>query len=563
MSAGDLRLLAVVIASCVLASARVHALAMASVLIGCEQADKRLTISVSSHLDPSCTWTKGVTIDASRVTLDCQGAHIASTTRPYGVHIVAPTSVALSDVTVRNCHIEGFLNCVHVEREGFRELPEGAEYESPFSNVVVEDSTILNSRGVGVFVDGYVTGVTLRRLHIEGTGSAGIYLETGSKDNVVEDNQIVNNGYRENGPSGQFFEIGDFSFWFWGIGREGIAIDGSRNNLVRNNYFAGNSAGGIFLYKNCGEYPERERYFERRYGAHHNMIEGNTFVAEDNGVWIGARMGENTFPMACTDPQYAPGYALDHAQDNTVRANSFQGVTYGVRVEDDRAIVADNMFGSADAAHLAVLLGTPIRTSVLGLPVDGAQVAGNRASIVGSANPYRWVHGHVNTTFADNRSFDRAVGLCEGVPPARGPFVMAVAFVRADPDNPPTREPPVLRPPEPLPPCATLTLTPTLTATPTPTTPPTATPTLTATDTPTPGRDSDGGCAATPTSRTPTFAALLIPAALLLGRRRRLRSLPLPVPSTGLVRRFHRTGAKARATARARVEANCLPRASV
>jgi parallel beta-helix repeat protein len=448
-----LRVLTLVASAYLLGPVQVHALDPESEAIGCERADSPVTISRSSHLDPACPWTRGVTIVASGVTLDCQGARIVAATRRYGVYIVAPTDVALSGITVRNCHIEGFLNSVHIEREGFRELPAGAEYESAFSDIVIEDGSMRGSRGVGIFVDGYVTGVTLRRLHIEATGSAGIYLETGSRDNVVEDNQIVNNGYRENGPEGQFFQVAGLTFWYWGPGREGIAIDGSRGNLVRNNHFAGNSAGGIFLYKNCGEFPERDRYFERRYGAHANVIEGNTFVGEDSGVWIGSRMGENTLPMNCTDPQYAFGYALDHADDNTVRANVFQDVTYGVRVEDDRAIVADNTFVSSDAASVAVLLGTPVRTSVLGLPVDGTSVTGNRAHIAGSVNPYRWVHGHEQTTFADNRSFGRQVGLCEGVPPARGPFVMAIAVVPADPDDPPTGEPPVLPAPDPLPPC--------------------------------------------------------------------------------------------------------------
>ncbi len=432
-----------------------HALDPGSEAIGCERADQMITISTSSHLDPSCVWTKGVKIVASDVTFDCQGAHIVSPTRRRGVHIVAPTDVALSNVTVRNCHIEGFLNNLHIEREGFRDLPEGVEYENSFSSIVVEDTTIRNSRGVGVFVNGYVTDVTLRRLHIEGTGSAGIYLETGSKDNIVEDNEIVNNGYRENGPSGQFFEFLGISFWFWGSGREGIAIDGSRSNLVRNNYFSGNSAGGILLYKNCGEYPERPAYFERRYGAHDNVIENNTFVGGANGIWIGSRMGENTIPMNCTDPEYAPGYRLDHADDNVVRGNVFENVAYPIRVEDDRAIIEDNEFVSDDAAHLAVLLGTPQRTGVLGLPVDGTRVVNNRAQIAGSKNPYRWVHGHTNTTFADNHSFDRPVGLCEGVPPARGIFVMTIAAVPADPPDPAAIDPAVLPPPEPLGPCPT------------------------------------------------------------------------------------------------------------
>lgn len=439
-----------------------HALALdpGSQLVGCDRAGELIRLDASSHLDPSCTYTRGIEIVASDVVLDCQGAHIATTDRRYGVRIVAPTDVALSNVTVRNCHIEGFLNNVHVEREGFRELPAGGEYEPEhlFSNILIEDSTLSNSRGVGAYVNGYVTGVTLRNLHVEGAGSTGIYLETGSKDNVVEGNRIVNNGFRENGPGGQPFEIAGVAFWFWGTGREGLAIDGSRYNRVVGNHFEGNSAGGIFLYKNCGEFPERDRYFERRYGSDANVIEGNTFVGGETGVWIGSRMGENTIPMECTDPAYYSDgvnrIVLDYAPDNVVRGNVFDGVTWGVRVEDDRALVADNRFLGDDPGHQAVLVGTPWRTSVLGLPVEDATITGNRSFIAGNGNPYRWVHGHEGTTFADNQSLGRPVGFCEGVPPRRNLFIFTLAFeVLLDPDDPPTGGPPVFPGPAPLPPC--------------------------------------------------------------------------------------------------------------
>jgi hypothetical protein len=427
-----------------------------SQLITCDRADDRIELTVSSHLDPSCTWTRGIEIIASDVTLDCQGAHIAAPDRRYGVHIFSTTEVALSNITVRNCHVEGFLNNYHIEREGFRDLAEGVEYDHAFSNILIEDSTSLNSRGVGIFVNGYVTGVTLRNLHVEGAGSTGIYLEAGSKDNVVEDSTIVSNGYKENGPNGQFFEAGSPSFFFWGIGREGLAIDGSRDNVVRNNHFGGNSAGGIFLYKNCGEFVSSrpERWFHRRYGADGNLIEGNTFTGEDNGVWIAARMGENVAPMQCSDPQYRPGYALDYADDNVVRGNAFENVTFAVRVEDDGTVIEDNTFTSADPAHEAVVLGTRYRTTDLGQPVDGTVVTGNQAFIAGNVNPYRWNWGHTNTTFTGNESLGRVVGMCEGVPPAVGPFVFVVQFVAADPENPPVVDPPpTLPPPTPLPPC--------------------------------------------------------------------------------------------------------------
>jgi|GEM_PF-557201 len=426
-----------------------------SALITCDRADQRLRLTASAHLDPSCVWTRGVEITASNVTLDCQNARIVGTGQGRGVYIHAPTDTALSNITVRNCQVEGFLNNFHVEREGFRELEEGREYEHGFSNITIEDSVSRSSRGVGIFVNGYVEGVTLRRVHVEGAGSAGVYLEAGSRYCVLEDSTIVANGFRENSPAGGVFTFGGVDFWFWGTGREGLAIDGSRFNVVRNNLFQSNTAGGIYLYKNCGEFVTQrpERWFRRRYGADGNLIENNTFVDEDNGVWIGARMSENILPMDCSDPQYLPGYALDYARGNVVRGNRFENVTFGVRVEDDDATVSDNDFVSDDVVDEAIVVGTRYRTQALSHPVTGTIVAGNRAAIAGSPNPYRWIWGHAGTVFEDNLSLGAPARFCEGLQPPVGPFVMAVAFeVLDDPENPPNeiRELPL---PPPLPPC--------------------------------------------------------------------------------------------------------------
>ncbi|MEZ5168503.1 MAG: hypothetical protein R2695_19250 [Acidimicrobiales bacterium] len=91
----------------------------------------------------------------------------------------------------------------------------------------------------------------------------------------------------------------------------------------------------MFLYTNCGEFPESgaNRYFDRRWPADRNLIEGNSFTGGLNGVWVGQRMGENTLPMECAKPAYATGplrsITLDFAADNTIRANTFTDVTYG------------------------------------------------------------------------------------------------------------------------------------------------------------------------------------------------------------------------------------------
>ncbi len=418
--------------------------ALALPVVGCDAAGSRVELTSSARLDPRCAYA-GIDITGSGVTLDCQGAVIRGpvTSSQRGIEIATPVTEALTRVRVRNCRVEGFINSLRVTRIGFRTLEPGEEFLHPTSDIVVEDSTFTGSRGVGVYVDGYVSGVTVRRSVVRGAGSSGIYLETGSKWSRVTGNLIVDNGFRENGPGGQAFPFNGVQLWFWGVGREGISVDGSYENVIAGNRFQGNANGGVLLYKNCGEHPDSGRYFERRDHATRNRIEGNTFTGGRNGVWVGSRMGENTLPMACTDPAYVTGpllrVVLDRAEANVVRGNLFHDVTYGVRVEDDDTVVADNTFTGAGPDRHAVVIGTPHRTEALGRPVARTVLTGNRSAIVGNTHPYRWVHGHTATVASGNRALGRTVGICEGRPLPRQAmiFVIAAAPLNADGTPPP------------------------------------------------------------------------------------------------------------------------------
>lgn len=416
----------------------------------CPAADERLVLSTSTELDPACTYG-GIDIVASGVVLDCRGALVRGIGRGgVGILVRTPADVALTDVTVRGCRVEGFTNSVRVTRDGFRTLPVGGELRHPTERIVIEGNELRRSRGAGAFVDGYVTDVALRGNRIEGAGSSGIYLETGSRRNVVEDNDIVANGFVESGPSGQPFSLGGLDLWFWGIGREGISIDGSRENVVRGNRISGNSAGGIFLYKNCGEFPDSGRYFERRDPAADNVIVANVIADEDVGVWIGSRMAENTLPMACTDPAYLeePGrrVVLDRAPRTTVRANRFVDVRWGVRVEDDEATIEANRFEAPAPDRHGVVIGTPVRTEVLGRPVTGTVLRGNVSDIVGNADPYRWIHGQAGTLEEGNLALGRPARLCEGPPIERARFIFVLAAVALPVGGTPPPAPELRRP---------------------------------------------------------------------------------------------------------------------
>ena len=415
----------------------VGTLAPDSELAGCDRADEAITVVANTHLDPACVYTKGLAIRASDVVLDCRGARIedVAANRSRGIVVASPSDQALSGVTVRNCVVAGFLNNVRVTREGFKSLAAGAEYDAAFSDIVIENSHLYASRGSGVFVDGYVSGVTLRDLEIAGSGSVGVYLEAGSRGNVVANNRIRANGFGDVVPEGVPFDLGGVPYRYRSTGREGIAVDGSRNNEI-----VGNSAGGIFLYKNCGEFATEEpaQWWPRRYGADGNRIEGNTIQDEGTGVWIGSRMAANQIFMDCSDPAYAANPFLrihrDYAADNRIAANTFVNTTFGVRVEDDGNAIEDNSFVSdADGAQ-AILIGTKNRTTLLGEPVDATTIAGNHALIPGNATPYRWIHGHTGTTFENNVVHVQAadagaeVALVQGTQPRIDPFLFVIEF---------------------------------------------------------------------------------------------------------------------------------------
>ncbi len=413
-----------------------------SVLIGCDQASNQVTVTANAHLDPNCVYTGGFVITASHTTFDCQGATIHSDTPSgVGITISAPVGTDLVDVTVRNCHVEGFLNSLKVTRPGFRELPAGGEYQDDLHGIVVTDSSFTASHGVGVYVDGYVTGVTITHDVITDAGSSGIYLETGSRGSTVTHTVLAHNGYIENGPAGQPFSFQGLDLWFWGVGREGISVDGSYENTISDNVFAENSNGGVLLYKNCGEYPDRSRYFPRRYHADDNLITGNDFIDERNGVWVGSRMAENTLPMDCTDPAYIDTslqrVVLDYAQHNTVSHNTFDDVTYGVRVEDDHNRVIGNHFTAAGPDHHGILIGTPLRAQVLAEPVTGTIVEDNSSDIAGNTDPYRWIDGTTGTIDDGNTALGQPTTVCPGVEPPRSQFIFVVAVAAAGPGGTP------------------------------------------------------------------------------------------------------------------------------
>ena len=166
--------------------------------------------------------------------------------------------------------------------------------------------------------------------------------------------------------------------------------------------------------------------------------------------------------MECSDPAYYNERAGAHRRSTTPTTTSSattssRTCTYGVRVEDDDSDRStDNEFTGDDPAQQAIVVGTRFRTPVLGQPVDGTVVTGNAATIAGNPNPYRWIHGHTNTTFDRQPQPRPRSRLLRGRAAARGPFfIFVVAFVALPSRRIRRRRSAEFPPPAPLPPCPT------------------------------------------------------------------------------------------------------------
>jgi parallel beta-helix repeat protein len=411
----------------------VGSVASDSTLVGCAQANTRITITSSVHLDPVCTYTRGFEIGTSDVTLDCRGATIArpvGVTQSYGIRSAAPTTTALHDITVRNCTVSGFDNDLRITRTGFKDLAVGSEYDDAFARILIEHSSFLDSRNSGVFIDGFVTGVTMDHTLVDRAGAVGIYLEAGSTGTTISHSIVTDSGYKDIDAGPQSFTFGTTTVQYVSTGREGISVDGSSGNTIRDNYIARNAYGGIFLYKNCGENASEPGHWVRNYGSTDNAIIGNVIEDEPNAIWVASRAAENQQFMDCSDtPLVAnPGglqmVYLDPVVGTVVEFNRLRRVTRGIRIEGDGTVVRGN---EINATTHGVFVGTQFRTTVGSTPVAGTSILWN--VVAGASAPYSWAWGTSGTTFTGNVGNGRNAGFPSGAQPGTGPFLMVDHFV--------------------------------------------------------------------------------------------------------------------------------------
>ncbi|ADW72985.1 Parallel beta-helix repeat [Rahnella aceris] len=267
----------------------------------------------NTTLSPHCVYKEAVIITSSNTTLDCRGAVLeGDNERPFGI-LINSKGKPLSDVTVRNCKVR------HFTRSGIRITSDIAanklspnhekNYRRTPTRITLENVEVTGSGRVGIYFDDYVTHSTLSHSIVRDSYMSGIYLEHSSRNNKVVDNQIIDNGHERFGKGK----------------REGLAVDSSAYNLIEGNRFESNGAGGVFLYKNCGEHFSTGKSVIRWQHSDYNVIRNNTFVNEPVGIWLASRQNRDLSGFDCGDKprEGSLKFYPDYADNNVVGQNQF------------------------------------------------------------------------------------------------------------------------------------------------------------------------------------------------------------------------------------------------
>lgn len=362
-----------------------------------------VSVNESVTLPSNCNYNKvSFLIKKSNIIFDCNnnllnGTGLVSKNKDLAAYTKETTPVdwafnifsnegySISNIEIRNCQIKNYIDGVRIRTalstNTINQLKFGADTavieeslrKSAPQNIKLSNLSIVDSHKHGVYVDRYVNQVTIEKGSIRNAGNSGIYLESGTKNIVIQKMNLQHNGY-------SYYDRDRKMSWprVGILRREAIAVDSSANSQITDNVFQDNGYGGVFLYKNCYEKHNDITQLPRLQHSDYNQITNNQFVNEKNGVWIASRQSLDLSNFDCGDESVYKWFFLkfyaDHAEYNNVINNIFTNVEVGVNVEDDHNQILNNHFTGKSKNDIKV--GSWVR-SLLNDPVKNVIVDAN------------------------------------------------------------------------------------------------------------------------------------------------------------------------------------------
>ncbi len=327
---------------------RYFVLAAALFLAGCASdyryVNETVDVDQNITLDADVYKTKYL-FNTPNVVFDGQGYTLDGNCNTDCVGLV----ISANNVVIRNLTLKRFDGGVTIARG--------------VSGVRFENVTITDNVQHGMFVNAEVSNFYCGNCTISDNGAMGIYLEYNTHSNTIENSEISFNGFRDK-DTGDWFETQANKRK---DKREGIAIDSSQQNVIRNTDFFGNALAAVTLYRNCGE-----RGIVRDWGANFNTIQGGSF---SDDIIIASRQDKDLSDWDCLQPYILNGkYVEDDAEYNRIENITLQGGT--------RIIIKDDNNSVSGVTGGQVIAGSPVREA-LSQPVTGIEIRNITSSYVG------------------------------------------------------------------------------------------------------------------------------------------------------------------------------------
>ncbi len=306
--------------------------------------NETIELTANLTLDADVLKTK-YRVSTPNIVFDGQGHTIDGDCNTDCVGLV----ISADNVVVRNLTVARFDGGVTITR--------GVQ------GVTFENVTITDNVQHGIFVDTEASGFTCRKCILSDNGAMGLYLEYNTHGSTIEDSEISFNGFRDK-DTGDWFETQRNKRK---DKREGIAIDSSQGNTIRNSDFFGNALAAVTLYRNCGE-----RGVPRELGANFNTIQGGSF---SDDIFVASRQDKDLSDWDCLRPYVLSGkYIEDDAEFNVFEDIQLQGNTRIV-IQDDNNFVSGVNGGR-------VIAGSDVRDA-LAMPVTGLDIRNITSSYSG------------------------------------------------------------------------------------------------------------------------------------------------------------------------------------
>lgn len=322
-------------------------------------------------LPKNCVYQRAIQITQGDTTLDCQGSTFVGDGRFKVGLLINSEGRPMSNVVVKNCGFRNFESSGVRVTWSEKDVNKGSDhhqiYRNSPTNILLENIIVENSGRNGIYIDDYVTNVTLKDSTVRDSGGGAVYLEFSSKRNRLINNKFIRNGFGLGGEGG--------------TQREAVSIDSSSENVIEGNVFQENSAGGIFLYKNCSERFSTGDQVIRWMHSDKNLIARNSFIKEKIGIWIASRQSRNLSNWDCGDsPMESSGaYYQDFANSNKVVDNSFCSTAVPVRNEGDSNSFIGNKFDVKGSMKIEQPVS--MRQKLLGKPTNGTVVENSKAVV--------------------------------------------------------------------------------------------------------------------------------------------------------------------------------------